>query len=180
MYVQQAVGGDEFVFASDLGGVMHQINWRLRDGISFGCPDLGMVNGENSILYLYQTSPRQPQKGYRPNAVSAVLFNAWDLRNVARNPEPSDPEVLRNLFFPKYYTAEDAFTRLLDGETTGCAISSRLGLYVSKADKYPNIAYKRNTVGHMQSPRRAFIVRKYAEISPEITKKMPGVEVTLL
>jgi len=141
-------------------------------------PELGMVNGDHSILYMWQTAPRVAQKGFRPNGVQYAVFNAWDLRKNGKSPDPSNITVIKNLFLPTYYTVEEALKSLESGERVGCALSNKMGLYTTATDKYPMIAYRRNTIGHMRDGV-AHVARLYADAAMNMKKKL-NLEVVLL
>jgi hypothetical protein len=175
----QQIGAHTMV-VSDVLGQAHAIHWRqAMDTLSFGTPDLGMVNGDHTIIYLHQTSPRQPHRGYRPNAVTQSVFNAWALRKTGKIPTGQDREVLKNLFFPRFYELKEAIEQLNSGARVGCALSPKVALYTNSADKYPSIAYRRNTIGFLESDRKAVIPRVYADAIPVIQKTL-GTEVQIL
>jgi hypothetical protein len=170
--------GDNSIFATDLTGNLHVIPWQRRAELSFAMPELGMVNGDYTIIYMYKTSPRQPHRGYRTQEILHTVFNAWNLRKLSPIPDPGNRTVIRNLFFPRYYELKEGLAALDTGERVGCALNERIGIYTSAADRFPMLAYRRSTIGYIEN-NRAMIPRAYAEDAPIIHKRL-GIEVSIL
>ncbi|MDE2097322.1 MAG: hypothetical protein KGL39_08775 [Patescibacteria group bacterium] len=170
--------GTDVVVVQDVDGIASAIEWGdAQRYFSFGTPELGLVNGDYTTLYLYQGAPRQPHRGYRPNGVHQTVFNGWSTRKIIKAPAPSDKEIIRNLFFPVYYELKEAFDVLNSGDRVGCALSRTLGLYTNADSKYPSISYRRNTVGYLENDRKAVVYKMYTDAIPTIQKKL-GVEVS--
>jgi hypothetical protein len=93
-------------------------------------------------------------------------------------PHPGDKDVLRNLFFPKYYAVEEAIKLLADGERVGCALNDRIALYTTAHEKYPALAFRRRTVGYLENERKAVIANCYLEEAAAVHKRL-GVEVSI-
>lgn len=169
---------DTTVTVQDLRGRAYVQMWdEFKRQCSFGTPDLGMVNAPHTVVYLFRQAPREAHRGYRPGAIQHVLFNGWDIRNINGGINSGDRDVMRNVFYPEYYTPEEAREELQSGNRIGCALSRDLGLWTAAAYKYPNIAFKRRTIGYLDD-RTAIIPRQYIDALPVLRDKL-GVEVVI-
>lgn len=170
---------EDSVTVQDLNGRAHLIPWRnaVMD-LSFGTPDLGMVNSNDTIIYLYRQAPREPHRGYRPGATNHTLFNGWQIRTVVPRLDPGNATVIQKLFFPEYYEVKEALEELRQGRRVGCALSRNLGLFTQSGMKYPGIAYRRNTIGYLEDEKRAVIPKMYLDALSHVRDKL-GVEVII-
>ena len=161
-YEGQPVRGN-FVFSpiSDLPMDRKTLQFRaLRDEVSFGSPDYGMVNVGPTTIYTYVTAIRHPHRGFRPALTNFTIFNTWEVRKQYPDLTPTNPEVAKNLFNPSFYGPEEAVELLSRGERIGCALSPTIGLITKKGCLTPLITYRRHEVGYLQD-NRAFISTHY-------------------
>jgi len=132
----------------------------LREEVSFGSPDYGMVNVGPTTIYTYVTAVRHPHRGFRPALTNFTMFNTWEVRKQYPDLGPTNPEVAKNLLNPTFYGPDEAIELLDRGERIGCALSPTTGLVTKRGCSTPLITYRRHEVGYLQGSR-AFISSHY-------------------
>lgn len=169
--------GEKYSYAE----AAHQ--WPLfRELVHFGRPNVGMVHDGPSVVYLSYRSERNSARGLRLDRAVFHDFNNWYLRKQPGRVPPntnSRHDLVWESFNPNYSSVSAAWQRLNDGKTTGVPLSLHYGAYTVPDGRFPLLAYKRWTIGHLTGPETVSIHRKFHEYQPDIQRRLK-VGVTLL
>lgn len=150
----------------------------LKEHIDFGRPKLGIIEDGPTVVFLSQTTPREPRKGLRIREARQIEFNGWETRSVLlrQNPYNERMDWVWHSFNPSFISFRDALAKLGSGEKIGVALSQDIGLYTVPQTLYPLVAFKRWTVGYVRSEVLIILHPNYADYEQEI-RRITGAEV---
>jgi hypothetical protein len=108
-------------------------------------PKLGFINHNSLVIYLERQhrrpSPSKYRKGLRSDSLIITNVSSSDYREVYYSRDPYDTgyygrdaviqKILHSLFFPIFYSYEEALNSLLTFKRLSCAISSSLALSIN-------------------------------------------------
>jgi len=110
---------------------------------------LGMVNIEDSFMYVVRSPLRNVHKGFRLGENHTVHCHHSTLFNTVRTTDPSrDPwKVARAVYANTYTPLEQAIEEIRKGNALGRAVGRYFGVHVQKNYKEMILAYKTINIG---------------------------------
>lgn len=165
-------------------GTFAPSNWELhsfdsiKEYIDFGRPRLGILEDGPTIVFLSQTTPREPRKGLRIREARTYEFNGWETRNilVKQNPYNERMDWIWKAFNPEHALFKPSFQKLNSGERIGVAVTQDVGMFTLPKIPYPLVAFKRWTVGHARTEELIVLQPQYGDYQQQL-QKVTGVEV---
>jgi len=167
-------------------GTFTPSNWELhtleelKENIDFGRPRLGVMEDGPTIVFMSQTTPREPRKGLRIREARIHEFNGWETRNllVKQNPYNERMDLVWAAFNPEPAPFTSSLKRLYTGERIGVSLTQDVGLFTLPKVQYPLVAFKRWTIGHVRTESSIILQPQYADYRQEL-QKVTGVEVKI-
>lgn len=136
----------------------------LKEKAEFGVPSIGMMPDGPTISFCSYYTLRAPKKGFRSRDLSISDFNSWEIaKKYSKNSMDDRKDRVWFAFKPEYSTLEQAQEKLSKGEAVGIPININVGIYSLPKFKYPLLAYKRWTVGYLESPNLIHLKKQYAD-----------------
>jgi len=120
----------------------------LRKERCFGVPEFGIRNYGPTLAYFSISPVRQSNRGYVPSLMVIHQFNSWESRRIPK-PMADSWDVAKEVFFPRFFSFQEAKDSLNNGNRIGAAITPRVGLYTTARASCPLIAHKHVTVGYV-------------------------------
>lgn len=148
----------------------------------FSWPHLGYRNyklnslkGLNALYYI--SSSRSAMRGLRdgfltfdPQAATTMFGMHSDLRN-----NISSAVYLREIFFPQFYSAQEAVNMLSRGEATGVALSHELavGINPDTGDNNFSVYYRGRPIGSISQNMDVYVPRRLMK-KMEVSRALGG------
>mgnify|MGYP003149502389 CR=1 FL=1 len=122
--------------------------------IDFKFPNLGLLNAKKGVVRLSRFATQQYRQSFNERVVNITQLN-HDIKEIFKLPlfnyeDLRKPKFIREVFFPNYFTASGAISRITSGDRYSGAISK--DLYVSSTWNSEGIylGYKDILVGKMR------------------------------
>ena len=112
------------------------------------CPQVGMSQVGNSVIYLRRIPERQWKRGYTENVVRADSISYRESREVGLPTiRLMDKRLINFLYNPKYMSMSDGLVSMREGKMFSFAISRKFAIGMNFKAKFPLVFYKEWTVG---------------------------------
>lgn len=150
----------------------------LKANIDFGRPRIGILEDGPTIVFMSQTSSREPRKGFRVREAKMYEFNGWESRGLwfKQNPYNERLDWIWDSFNPRHTGFKESLDKLYKGERIGVALTTDMGLYTLPKVLYPLVAFKRWTIGYVRSEVLIVLHPSFSDYEQEI-RRITGVEV---
>tara|TARA_R100000808_G_C2145609_1_gene153458 strand:+ start:39 stop:701 length:663 start_codon:yes stop_codon:yes gene_type:complete len=130
--------------------------WRVDDvEVSFKFPDLGLINVKKGVVRLSRFSTQQYRQSFNERVVN-IFPIASDIHEIFKIPQFNyedlrNPKFIKEIFYPSYFTANGAISRITSGDRYAGAISKDIYMTTTWHSEGIFLGYKDTAVGKMRN-----------------------------
>ena len=123
--------------------------------IDFRFPKLGLLNAKKGVVRLSRYSTQQYRQSFNERVINITQLN-HDIQEIFKLPvfnyeDLRQPKFIREVFYPSYFTASGAISRITSGDRYAGAISKDLYMTTSWCSEGIYLGYKDVIVGKVRS-----------------------------
>ena len=123
--------------------------------IDFRFPKLGLLNAKKGVVRLSRYSTQQYRQSFNERIINITQLN-HDIQELFKLPvfnyeDLRQPKFIREIFYPSYFTASGAISRITSGDRYAGAISKDLYMTASWCSEGIYLGYKDVIVGKVRS-----------------------------
>ena len=130
--------------------------WSIKDvEIDFRFPKLGLLNAKKGVVRLSRYSTQQYRQSFNERVINITQLN-HDIQELFKLPvfnyeDLRHPKFIKEIFYPSYFTASGAISRITSGDRYAGAISKDLYMTTSWCSEGIYLGYKDVIVGKVRS-----------------------------